>query len=185
VVCLDRDEENEDELDAGMKELLAHAGIITARIHAKKSTLVTRKEVSGECIAKMIELRQQGHTLRSIANEIERQGFKTSHGDSVSYAKVRQLIDANGSETLLTKVVCGEGDKLEESCKTFIESRIVKTEGGKVTMGDVYPRYVSYCQANGKVPQPRNILGRHLIRALGRHGKKVAGARYWVGYSVN
>jgi hypothetical protein len=83
------------------------------------------------------------------------------------------------------RVVCGEGDKLEESCKTFIESRIVKTEGGKVTMGDVYPRYVSYCQANGKVPQPRNILGRHLIRALGRHGKKVAGARYWVGYSVN
>ena len=59
VVCLDKEEEDEDELEAGMKELLSHAGIITARIHAKKSALVTRKEVTGECVARMVSLHKR------------------------------------------------------------------------------------------------------------------------------
>ena len=112
-------------------------------------------------------------------------GFKTSHGDEVSYTKVLGLLDANGSETLLTKVVCGADAKIEASCREFVEEKIRKeNENDRLSVNSVYSAYVSFCEGQGKVPQPRNVLGRVMVKALGKHNTKYLGERQWRGYRL-
>ena len=102
IVCLDKEEECEDEIQNAMKELLAYTTVISNRINARKSTIVTRKNLTPETLSRMIELRKQNLSLKDIATRLEKEGHKTSKGDPVSYGLVRKYLDANGVEGLLT-----------------------------------------------------------------------------------
>jgi len=79
-----------------MKELLAYTTVISNRINARKSTLVTRKNLAPETLARMVELRKQNVSLKDITSILEQEGHATSKGDAVSYALVRKHLDANG-----------------------------------------------------------------------------------------
>ncbi len=186
VVCLDRDEQNEDELEAGMKELLAHAGIITARIHAKKSALVTRKALSGSCIQRIIELRHKGRSLVEIEKVLHKEEYvaKTQDGteSKIGYGIIRRILDENGVEDILSRLVVCKGK--ESSATDFITSRIMKRkEGDRVTVKDVYPHYKSYCEEKEVAPKSKSLFGRIMVKTLPKSDcKEWCHSKCWAGW---
>lgn len=187
IVALDT--EDSETQDVWQKELLGYITVWCNRQSAAKSAEVTRKDVSPECVSRMIELRKRGLDAKTVWRKLVKEGYKASKKSGevceLSYCRVVRLLDQNGCESLLTKVCCGADAQVENNIRVFIESRLTKKDGERVSVSSLYPAYVAFCESRGQSSQPRALLGRALVSVLGAHNKIVDGVRQWVGYSLN
>lgn len=174
IVCLDTEEISEDELQGAMKELLAYTTVISNRINARKSTLVTRKNLTPETLARMVELRRENVSLKDIARLLEQEGHVTSKGDPVSYALVRKHLDANGVETALTTAT---GNTPSPSPFTaFRQAYIIKSDDkARLPVKDLVRAYKRYCAKRGLTPENNARIGRLLadIPRVKSNGQRV------------
>jgi putative resolvase len=183
VIALDLEDTEDGEIY--QKELLGFLTVWCNRQSAMKSRKVTVKGVSADALTRMVALRQKGLTLIEITKRLEKEGFKTSHGDAISYCLVRKYIDANGNEEVLSHILVDGGFRIEESIKRFVETCIRKVEGSEISTPSIYPAYTSFCKRQDVKPQPCWIFGRAVVKILGKHSRKSRGVRLWSGYAVN
>jgi len=186
IIYLDCEETDLDELQAGMMELVAFAGIITARVNASKSRKVTLKEIKPEDIETIIKLRQTGLTVKEIKTRVDGLGLTTSKGDLISYGKLLKICDSNGAESILTRVVCGEKtENVDEILKDFVAKNVKKDDDSRLSVRDFYPVYVQHCEKKGLKALPNNLIGRSLRKLLPGKIVIVSGTRFIDGYSLN
>ncbi len=184
IICLDVEDSEPQEIY--QKELLGFLTVWCNRQSAAKSRKVTFKEVSPECIEKIIQLRQTGLTVKQIKKEVDKEGWKTSKGDSISYDKLLKIVDSNGTETALTRIVKGpSADKLDEVLKEFVAKRVKKNENSRLSCSDLYPVYVQFCENRGLKALPNNVVGRTVAKMLDGQRVKIGGVRYIKGFSLN
>lgn len=171
------------------KELLGYITVWCNRQSAQKSVAVTKRELSPECIRRMIELRQKGLTAKKVWRALTKEGWKAKTGIGqeypISYMAVRQCLDANGGESILTKVIIGQEATIDKSCKDFIEACLKQDEYScKVSIPLIWDSYCLFCQKQNKEPQPKELLGKALAKVFGKYNTKSQGIRYWRGLKL-
>ncbi len=177
--------------DVWQKELLGYITVWCNRQSAQKSIAVTKREVSPECIERIIQLRKEGRTAAKIWKRIIKEGYKahTQIGEEheISYTLVRQIL--TNSQALIGKVKIDKENNYLVADKTFfsfIESKIKQCEydEGKISINLVYKAYCLYCESHNEKPQFRNVLGRFFREVFGKHNKRIQGQNWWCGLKL-
>lgn len=183
------DVEDTEGQEVWQKELLNYITVWCNRQSAQKSVMVTRKDVSSECLNRMIGLRRKGWGIRRITDQLAKEGYygETGVGKKcpLGYEKVRTLLN-NGCGEALSKVIVGESVHIDQTIKDFIEQRVRKTDKpeDKLSVRTIFPAYSEYCKTLDMEPRSYTTVGRVLSQTIGRKNCMSNGAAQWRGYKM-
>ncbi len=182
IIALDK-EENPDELANNLQELLDFVQVLSCRQAAQKSKLVTVKHLPAQTVKRIAELSNEGRNQRDIHAIITAEGHKTEKGEPISINKVRQYVLLNGKVKTAVGIDPAEQTSLSSLLSRWVAENIVPTEGSRLTMKEILPRYNEWATAQGKATQDARIIGKMLVKML--PSKRVEGYRYFLNVSLS
>ena len=183
IVALDR-EENPDELANNLQELLDFVQVLSCRQAAQKSKLVTVVHLPTATVQRIAELSNEGRTQRDICKVIDSEGHRTVKGGLISRSKIRQYILLNGTAKTIVGISREEQTSLNTLLTQWTTANVVPSEGGRLTVKDIAPRFNAWMVANGKTEVRPTVVGKWLTQVAKLPNKMVAGYRYFLNVGL-
>ena len=177
-------EENENEEKANMLELVDYIQHLSAKSAGRKSALVTTVRLKAETLTRIAELSNEGRNQKDVHRIITAEGHTTEKGEPISINKVRQYILLNGKVKTAVGIDPAEQTSLDSLLTRWVSENIVPTEGSRLMMKDILPRFNAWMVANSKTPQRSTIIGKMLVK-MGLPSKRVEGYRYFLNVSLS
>ena len=186
IVCLDTEESDPEDLQTAMLELVNFAQILTARLAGRKAAKVTKKHLREETVSRILELRSQNLMATEIHRKLLAEGHTMYRADGsespVSYAKVRSLLDSNGTERAVSKIM---GQESHDYVSEWKDSSLFQVGGTtRVSVQACYLAYCDWCKERGVSAQNKNRFSTLLgIKDKQKGGRN--GTMFFVGWTLN
>jgi predicted site-specific integrase-resolvase len=184
IVALDRDEDA-NELENNIQELIDFVHCLGCKSAAEKSKLVTVVHLKAETVERIATLSNEGRTQRDICRVITSEGHTTDKGEPISRSKIRQYILLNGTAKTAVGIDPQEQTSLNALLKKWTEENIVPTEGSRLTVKQIAPRFNAWMEANGKATVKPTVVGKWLTQVAKLPNKMIQGYRQFLNVSLS
>lgn len=166
IIALEAENQDEEEDNFFISELIAFITVISNRVSAAKSRKVTVKNVAPETVKRLAALRGQGLSLTAIWKQADKEGLTTETGDSLSYYKIKELLESKAIGVAVGEDFANPQDLLNQ----FITEQVEPTEAPKarVYSDELSEAYRVFCEANAVSPLPNSELGIAIARKYGK-----------------
>jgi len=150
IVCLDVEETDPSELEYMTKELIAFITVVSNRVSAMKSRLVTVKEVDEETLTRIIRMRQEGLSLTQVWKRAKKEGLATVKGDALSYYKCKDLL-YNGKGQALCEAIGEANVDPQNVLLDFLKTHLQQddTPKSRVYSDEIGSAYTAFCEKKG------------------------------------
>ncbi len=169
------------------QELIAYITVVTNRVSAAKSRIVTFKELSDETIRTLFCWMGEGLGLTAIFQRAKKEGLRTEAkgpsstnsndkpGEPLSYYKIRDLLH-NGKGKLVGTVVGMDSTSPTQILSDWLGENVVEddTKGTKVFTEDIREEYKRYCVGIGIEALPINNVGQAMTTLFPGRGYKTS-----------
>jgi len=128
-------------------DLLAITHLFSVKIYSKRSSERRKKKLSPEFIERATTLLNEGMSVRDVANQLEKEGFRDGNGDVVTYGVIRKNIATplNKLQKLLPKQ--------ETPAMKFLRLNVEKAPSNyRVSIVKFYEHYQEWSAKNGVAP---------------------------------
>lgn len=182
LVFLDKEEQRSEmeQFTLELCDFLQHLSALTA---GKKSALVTTVHLKEETLARIAELSNEGRNQKDIHRIIVEEGHTTEKGEKISMNKVRQIVLLNGKVKTVVGIDPANQTSLQSLLTQWVSENIVASQGSRLTMKEILPKFNNWMIANGKVAQRSTIIGKMLVK-MGLPSKRVEGYRYFLNCTL-
>jgi predicted site-specific integrase-resolvase len=190
IVLSDVDEE-EKEKEKTFAETIAEDVIsllthTAARYHGKRAAETTSKNVSPQCVERMIELRKANHPITGIVRQLNEEGYtmkrKNGNEEPVSDNIVLRYSNSNGIESALVAVSSVGSKQHPTPLDDFLAARIEMTGNrkDKILNMQFHEEYSEYCAKRGLQPEAIATLGL-LLNKRGIQKRRSMGRKWLAG----
>lgn len=157
IIALEAENNDAEEDNFFIQELIAFITVISNRVSAAKSRKVTVKNVDGDTTKTLAKWRSEGLSLTAIWKRAKKEGLTTEAGDSLSYYKIKELLENSAVAVAVGETIVNPQQVLSE----FIESQVVtdETPKARVYSSEVTAAYVAFCERRAIAPLPNSQLG--------------------------
>lgn len=190
LIVIGQDENEEKTLESEITEdVLAVLTHYTAKVHGARSAKTLARHVTPECVRRMIELRQRNTPIGVICKILDSEGFRagsagqdpSEYTGKVNYCVVRRLLDSNGTEETLMKVIGIESKG--EAIDRFLAEKVVVTGNPEDTVrnGDFHKAYSEWAEGQGVQAERMATVGLKLRQRGLKGGIGSGGVRFLTG----
>jgi len=128
-------------------DLLAITHLFSVKIYSKRSSERRKKKLSPEFIERATTLINEGMSVRDVANQLEKEGFRDGNGDIVNYGVIRKNIAAPLDK--LQKLL----PKQETPAMKYLRLNVEKAPSNyRVSIVKLYEHYQEWSAKNGVAP---------------------------------
>jgi len=183
IIALEAENNDEEEDNFFISELIAFITVISNRVSAAKSRKVTVKNVEPATVKRLAELRGKGLSLTAIHKQAKAEGLSTETGDSLSYYKIKELLESKAIGAVVGEDLTSPAELLSE----FIEANVETTDEPKARLysGDLAEAYRAFCERKAIAPLPNSELGIRIAKRFGKERKfKTMGKVAYRGLSL-
>ncbi len=184
LVFLDTDENDDNTAKSDMLELVDYIQHLSATSAGRKSSLVTTVHLKAETIEAIAKLSNEGHTQRAIAQTIANEGHTDTKGKPISRSVIRKFILLNGSVKTIVGISKDEQTSLTKLLTTFVNDRIVPTEGAKLTSKAIAQAFNAWMVEQGKSKVQPTVVGKFLTKVAKLPNHLSAGYRVFTNVSL-
>jgi excisionase family DNA binding protein len=199
LVFLQIEDTDPDSLQSAMKELLDYCQVVANRVSAAKSRLVIQKNLEQETIDRIIELRMAGENTQAIYEILKKEGHiartKSGRESHVSYNKIRQTIQSQGSITNTSPKFMAAARKLGQKIQTPFESFCdahlhVVPEGNydpkkdRTTWNEIYKAYQTYCSRKGVKVMHKKVVAQRLPAEIKKRRLRSMQKSFYLGVEI-